>query len=606
MTTALSSFVRVARLSDLRTSGCLTANVEGHTLALFDYGGKVYAVDNRCPHMGFPLDRGSVKDGILTCHWHHARFDLASGGAFDLWADDVRTFPTEVRGDEIWVDVAPPADPQAHLRRRLRDGLERNLSLVIAKSVIGLMSNHPSPNGGGVAGSVEDAIEPFRAGLEFGVRYRRGGWSQGLTILTCMMNLLPYLAPADRPRALYHGLSAVANDTDGMPPRFVVQPLPGATNGSTDVATLKRWFRRFIAVRDAEGAERCVASAVRAGATPQQLADMLFAAATDHRYIDVGHPLDFTNKALEALDIVGWTPENAELVLTSLVNGYANADRMEESNAWRNPIDLIAILDRAFQDLAHADAQARRALSDQQRKDLVAVLLGDDPQASADALLAALRNGVSDVDLAGVVAYAAALRIARFHISNEFGDWDTALHTFTFANAVHQGLRRTHSRELVRGIFDAAMSIYLDRFLNVPAARMPAPNGKAHGALGDLLALLDRQQQVDEAGSAVAQLLYGGASADEVIALLGKLLLREDRNFHTIQCVEAAVAQHELLRGTPEAAHVLIAAARYLAAHAPTMRAQGQTFNIAQRLARGERLFEAQKQFLRRETFVRW
>lgn len=593
MTTALSSFVRVARLSDLHTSGCLTATVEGHTLALFEYGGKVYAVDNRCPHMGFPLDRGSVKDGILTCHWHHARFDLASGGAFDLWADDVRTFPTEVRGDEIWVDVAPHADPQAHLRRRLRDGLERNLSLVIAKSVIGLMSNHPSPNGGGVAGSVEGAIEPFRAGLEFGVRYRRGGWSQGLTILTCMMNLLPYLAPADRPRALYHGLSAVANDTDGMPPRFVVQPLPGATNGSTDVVTLKRWFRRFIAVRDAEGAERCIASAVRAGATPQQLADMLFAAATDHRYIDVGHPLDFTNKALEALDIVGWTPENAELVLTSLVNGYANADRMEESNAWRNPIDLIAILDRAFQDLAHADAQARRALSDQQRRDWVAVLLGDDPQASADALLAALRDGVSDVDLAGVVAYAAALRIARFHTSNEFGDWDTALHTFTFANAVHQGLRRTRSRELVRGIFDAAMSIYLDRFLNVPAARIPAPNGKAHGALGDLPALLDRQQQVDEAGSAVAQLLYGGASADEVIAMLGKLLLREDRNFHTIQCIEAAVAQHELLRGTPEATHVLIAAARYLAAHAPTMRAQGQTFNIAQRLARGERLFEA-------------
>lgn len=46
--------------------------------------GKVLAVDNRCPHMGFPLDRGTVRDGILTCHWHHARFDLATGGTFDL------------------------------------------------------------------------------------------------------------------------------------------------------------------------------------------------------------------------------------------------------------------------------------------------------------------------------------------------------------------------------------------------------------------------------------------------------------------------------------------------------------------------------------------
>ncbi|MCL6512159.1 MAG: hypothetical protein K6U78_15925 [Anaerolineae bacterium] len=322
---------------------------------------------------------------------------------------------------------------------------------------------------------------------------------------------------------------------------------------------------------------------------------MLFAAATDHRYIDVGHPLDFTNKALEALDIVGWTPENAELVLTSLVNGYANADRMEESNAWRNPIDLVAILQRVFENLervGHEAAEKRTKLDEQHCTQLVDVLLGDDPQASADALLNALRDGVSDVDLAGIVAYAAALRIARFHTSNEFGDWDTALHTFTFANAVHQGLRRTHSRELVRGVFDAAMSIYLDRFLNVPAARIPSPNDKRHASLDDLPALLDRQQQVDAAGEAVAQLLYDGVEPRKVIAMLGKLLLREDRDFHTIQCIEAAVRQHEMLAGTPAATHVLIAAARYLAAHAPTMRAQGQTFNIAQRLARGERLFE--------------
>ncbi|MFC1466733.1 MAG: Rieske (2Fe-2S) protein [Candidatus Brachytrichaceae bacterium NZ_4S206] len=593
MKIATSTSVLAARLSELRAKGCLTATVDGHTIALFDYGGKVYAVDNRCPHMGFPLDRGSVRDGILTCHWHHARFDLASGGAFDLWADDVRTFPVEVRGDEIWVSLAPHADPKAHLRQRLRDGLERNLSLVIAKSVIGL------------AQSDAGAVETFRAGLEFGARYRRAGWGQGLTILTCMMNLLPYLAPEDRSRALYHGLSAVARDTDGMPPRFIVQPLPGITQtrllGATGFPELKRWFHRFIEVRDVEGAERCIASAVRAGATSQQLADMLFAAATDHRYIDVGHPLDFTNKALEALDIVGWTPENAELVLTSLVNGYANADRMEESNAWRNPIDLVEMLERAFAQLEvfHHEGASSRGMDEPGRQRLVAVLLGDDPQAVVDALLHGLREGVRTVDLAGVVAYAAALRIARFHTSNEFGDWDTALHTFTFANAVHQGLRRLegfaqtrYHASLLRGIFDAAMSIYLDRFLNVPAARIPSPDVKAHTSLGELPALLDRQQQVDAAGEAVAQLLYSGTPPREVIAMLGKLLLREDRDFHTIQCIEAAVRQHTLLADTPEATHVLIAAARYLAAHAPTMRAQGQTFNIAQRLARGEHLFE--------------
>ena len=223
------------------------------------------------------------------------------------------------------------------------------------------------------------------------------------------------------------------------------------------------------------------------------------------------------------------------------------------------------------------------------------MLLGDDPQAIADALLQALRGGASEVELAGDVAYAAALRIAHFHTSNEFGDWDTALHTFTFANAVREGLRRVPSPDLLRGVFDAAMSIYLDRFLNVPPARLPQADGENQRpgeVLEELPALLDRQQRVNEAGDAVARYLYGGGDPRPLLSTLGGLLLREDRNFHTIQAVEAAFRQYSRRSGIPEGVNVLVAAARYLAAHAPTVRSQGQTYSIARRLARGESLHE--------------
>src|SRR5207245_5040829 len=132
------------------------------------------------------------------------------------------------------------------------------------------------------------------------------------------------------------------------------------------------------------------------------------------------------------------------------------------------------------------------------REVLVEVVLGDDPARTLEALLGALRDGATEVELASAVSFAAATRIARFPISNEFGDWDTALHTFTFANAVEQGLRRSPSAELVRGVFDAAMSIHLDRFLNVPAARLPrpAPDADPEALLAELPTLLDRQQQV--------------------------------------------------------------------------------------------------------------
>ena len=105
--TEIERLVRAASLAELRAAGRLVANAGGHTLCLFADGDAVHAVDNRCPHMGFPLHRGSVADGILTCHWHHARFDLCSGGTFDQWADDLRRFPVEVRGDDVYVDVTP-------------------------------------------------------------------------------------------------------------------------------------------------------------------------------------------------------------------------------------------------------------------------------------------------------------------------------------------------------------------------------------------------------------------------------------------------------------------------------------------------------------------
>jgi nitrite reductase/ring-hydroxylating ferredoxin subunit len=579
--TASTPLVRAASLAEVRAAGRLVVHLDRHTICLFAEGDDVHAVDNRCPHMGFPLHRGSVSDGILTCHWHHARFDLCTGGTFDQWADELRRFPVELDGDDVLVDLSPREDPVAHQRERLRDGLERNISLVLAKAAITLWEADST------------GVEIFREGLDFGVRRRGNGWFRGLTTLTCFMNLVPRLDPGQQPAALYHGLADVAGDSADGPPHFSLDPLPG----TTDPSRLAGWFRRFVEVRDAEGAERALISAVRAGASPGELAEMLFAAATDHRFLDGGHTLDFVNKALEALDVAGW--DRAEAVLASLPAQLAFAERMEEANAWRNPVDLVALLEDAFARLPEAVAgRAARSGSWDGRAALVETVLTAEPGEILDALLHALRAGATEVELASAVTFAAATRIARFPTSNEFGDWDTALHTFTFANAVEQGLRRSPSPELLRGVLDAAMSVHLDRFLNVPATRLPTPepDSDPDTLLEGLPRLLDRQQQVDEAGQLAASFLGAGGDPARLVAALGAALARENRNFHTIQCVEAAARQHELLAGTDEAALPLIAAARYLAAHATTTRSERQTFEIARRLHRGENLYEEEEE----------
>jgi nitrite reductase/ring-hydroxylating ferredoxin subunit len=578
---AVDELIRVGPLDELRQRGCTVVTGGGHTIAVYYHNSQVYAVDNRCPHMGFPLDRGTVKDGILTCHWHHARFDLASGGTFDPFADDVRAFPVSIVDGEVWVNPSPPPrDPVQHWSMRLREGLEQTIRLVIAKSVLGLQT----------AGA--EYRVPLQIGTHFGMTYSAEGWGPAMSILTCIANILPYLGDEDRPHALYQGLLHVARECSGQPPRFPVTPLPA---GETRPEVFKQWFRHFIDVRNAEGGERCLRTAIDLGLPARTIADMLFTAATDHLYLDSGHVVDFTNKAFELLDHIGW--EHAGQVLTSLVHGMATARRSQELNVWRHPIDLASLVWAAREELPALYAQGRDDPGTWQGEDaLVAVILGDDPVTILEALKDAIRAGAAPEALGSAVAQAAFMRMACFHTSNEFGDWETVHNTLTAANALHQALQRAPSIELLRGVLDTAMSIYLDRFLNMPAQRLPEA-GRAtvndEQVRAEVLKCMNVQQQVEEVAQLVSTYLAGSADPRGMMATLGHAMLREDAGFHAFQIVDAAFKQYQARRGTDAGRRVLIGMARYLAAHAPTPRAVGQTYHIALRLHRGEELYQA-------------
>jgi nitrite reductase/ring-hydroxylating ferredoxin subunit len=158
-----AEFQRAGTIQELRTKGRLVVRGAHRPILIIEDQGQLFALDNRCPHMGFPLDRGSVEDGILTCHWHHARFDLASGCTFDLWADDVPTCAVELRADEVWVQPEfGRSDAAAYWRQRLEQGMAHNLGLVIAKAIQGQLAAGVSP------------IEIVRQAALFGARNRDG------------------------------------------------------------------------------------------------------------------------------------------------------------------------------------------------------------------------------------------------------------------------------------------------------------------------------------------------------------------------------------------------------------------------------------------------
>ena len=580
MATSVIGGIRVGTLEQLKERQCMVVTGGGHAIAVFHHNGEVFAVDNRCPHMGFPLDRGSVKDGILTCHWHHARFDLSSGGTFNPFADDVRSFPVSVVDGEVWIDPDPASrDEGRHWRGRLEDGLEHNIRLVIAKGVLGLQS-------AGV-----DYREPLETGARFGTTYSANGWGAALSILTCTANILPRLHEEDRPRALYQGLRHVARECAGKAPSFSVDPLP---TGETRPEVFARWFRSFIDVRDDEGAERCLVTAIELGIPKEDIAEMVFAAATDHIYIDAGHVVDFANKAFELLDHLGW--EMAGQVLPSLVHGMARARRSQELSQWRQPIDLASMVWQARAELPDLLERGRDLWGAWDDADaLASQILGDSPVEIIESIKQAMGDGATPEQLGSAVAHASFLRMAHFHLSNEFRDWDTVHNTLTAANALHQALRRTPSTELLRGVFDVAISIYLDRFLNMPPQRIPdlVPSTVAPTEqLDTLLEMVNLRQQVEESAQAVSGYLADDGAPDALLATLGRMMLREDADFHSFQIVDAAFRQFESRRGTESGRHVLIGLSRFLAAHSPTPRAEGQTYQIALRLQRGEEIYQ--------------
>jgi nitrite reductase/ring-hydroxylating ferredoxin subunit len=572
--------VDAGSVEDLRSRGMLLTKVGSHGVCVLWHGNRAYAVDDRCPHLGFPLHRGSVEDGLLTCHWHHARFDLCSGGTLDPFADDVRAYPVEIREGRVVVLSTAPGDPTPALLARLDEGLEQGLTLVTAKAALGLLD----------AGA--DPTESLRRGVAFGTTHRREGWGAGLTVLTAMANLLPQLDPADRPLALVHGLAFLSRDTRGHPDRFPLAPLNTA---AVTPERLASWYRRFIDTRTDEAAERALATAITLG--PQQRSAterFMFAAATDHVFLDGGHTLDFTNKAFEALEHLGW--ESAADVLPTLVAETAFASRSEEQGAWRYPQDLAGLAQSAGQRLA-ADGEVLlkgAGVTDDEVAALAWRLVGspsgDDPSESVSSLLEGLLGGFTPEQAGRAVALAAGLRITRFHVQNDHGDWDVVHHGFTYANAVHQALVREPSAELLRGVVHGVLRVFLDRFLNVPAARLVPVN---EPDLNDLGACWDQQGQVDRAGGIVYGWLREHGDPAPVIAALGHALVAEDAEFHWFQTVEAAARQAQAWPDGSDAQALLLAgAARFLAAHTPTRRELPQVVRIATRLRRGEDLFE--------------
>ena len=95
-----------AKTSEVPNFGKTAVTLNGKSLLLVNIRGQYFACDNECPHQGSPLVGGMVKDGVITCPRHGYRFNLKTGACADAPGLDLKVYPTEVRGEELFVDIS--------------------------------------------------------------------------------------------------------------------------------------------------------------------------------------------------------------------------------------------------------------------------------------------------------------------------------------------------------------------------------------------------------------------------------------------------------------------------------------------------------------------
>jgi nitrite reductase/ring-hydroxylating ferredoxin subunit len=102
------SFYAVLDESALADSSMEIVEISGRKIVLAKRYGKIYALENTCPHLGGSLGRGTLNANRVICPLHHWTFDLATGRVVEGVADEkVETFAVKVENGKIWVGLAP-------------------------------------------------------------------------------------------------------------------------------------------------------------------------------------------------------------------------------------------------------------------------------------------------------------------------------------------------------------------------------------------------------------------------------------------------------------------------------------------------------------------
>ncbi|MCR9255352.1 MAG: Rieske (2Fe-2S) protein [Alphaproteobacteria bacterium] len=303
-------WVPLARIQDFAGKDRIIIRHEGKQIVVFQTDNGLHAIDNRCPHEGYPLREGTLgkADGrcVITCNWHNWKFDLTTGDNL-YGGDKVRAYPVRVEGDEVLLDLTdpPPAVKQRQALDNLTDAMDDNDSERLFREVARLERAGADP-----MDAIRHGIRMTFDKLEFGFGHAYAAAADWLAIRDRFPD-----SPDIRLACLVEPLAHMADDT-----------VREETYAYPDVAT--EWDAdAFVAAVDAED-EAAATGHLRAGLRDGVSLDALrhvFARTGLLHYAAFGHAVIYVTKAFELIERLG-APVTEPLLL-ALMRHHLRARR---------------------------------------------------------------------------------------------------------------------------------------------------------------------------------------------------------------------------------------------------------------------------------------
>lgn len=521
-------------------------------IALFRLdNGEVRAIDNRCPHEGYPMVQGSVKGEVVTCVWHNYKFNLHDGAAL-LGDEPIRTWPVRTREGRVEVDVTPP-DPRAAL-----PGLWASLEEAMREYEIARATRE-------AARLLDAGVDPREiVGFAASWDARHGEWgsTHALPVAADVLGLLPRHPGLGALLPLAQLLEIASFPHIRRPER----PVPDPVDPGPDPVAAGARLRALVEAEQGAEAEALVRGAVAAGWRRAELEPWFFQLCADH-FLDFGHMLIYQTKVFDLLDAVGWS--HADAVLRAFVAAIGLGTRVDLLPPWagtRRRLEIVRPDLPALYAMPRGPRPGWSGPDDQGPTALIHAVLDGTPGEAFQAVHHALREGVELDRVASALVLAASRRMLRFDLRHEHdvavaNDWLDVTHLLTFASAVRVAVGRWSHPDALRLLFHVTHFVHRAGALDGPEAD-PSPRagaGTAH-VIGAI--------QARDANSAVTAAAAAWAREPEALAdALLQLGLADaaTRAIVVAHVLKTAVAALDEARHIGSALPVL-AAVRFLAA----------------------------------------